>query len=133
LAKYVNDLGGGLIMIGGPESFAAGAWTNSPIDRILPVECQVPSQTVLPSGALVVVIDRSGSMGEGLSGSTDSKEVIANESACLAISTLYPQDYVGVVAFDDQAYTIWSLKRNDNPGGVIKAVRSIQPGGGTAI
>ena len=67
LARYVNDLGGGLVMIGGPDSFGAGGWTHTPIDRILPVECQIPSQTVLPSGALVIVLDRSGSMGPAAS------------------------------------------------------------------
>ena len=64
LARYVNDLGGGFVMLGGPDSFGAGGWTNSVIDeQILPVDCQIPSQTILPSGAVVIVIDRSGSMG----------------------------------------------------------------------
>ena len=65
LARYVNDMGGGLVMIGGPDGFGAGGWTHTPIDYILPVECQIPSQTVLPSGALVIVLDRSGSMSSG--------------------------------------------------------------------
>ena len=37
LAEYVHELGGGFVMIGGPDSFGAGAWTNSELDKyILP-------------------------------------------------------------------------------------------------
>ena len=36
LQRYVTDLGGGLIMIGGPESFGAGGWIGSPRGRDSP-------------------------------------------------------------------------------------------------
>ncbi len=135
LARYVNDLGGGLVMVGGPESFGAGGWTNSPVDRVLPVECQIPAQTVLPSGALVIVTDRSGSMA-GMQGGAVKLE-IANEAAVQAVMTMYPQDLVGVVAFDTQ--TTWVIGRpgqlelNQNPAAIARRIRSIQPGGGTDI
>ncbi len=131
LAQYVSEVGGGLVMVGGPDSFAAGGWTGSPIDRILPVECQIPSQTILPSGALVLVIDRSGSMASGVTGSQYSKLEIAAEAAVQAISTLYPQDLVGVVVFDDSAQWVVSLTPVTNPKSIAGQVRSVQPGGGT--
>ena len=133
LARYVNDLGGGLVMIGGPDGFGAGGWTHTPIDRILPVECQIPSQTVLPSGALVIVLDRSGSMGSGVSGSVYSKQEIANEAAVLALTTLYPQDLVGVIAFDNSPKWVVQLQVNSDPHTVAKRVRKIHAGGGTNI
>lgn len=37
LAGYV-ELGGGLIMVGGPSSFAGGSYAGTPLDSILPVE-----------------------------------------------------------------------------------------------
>ncbi len=37
LANYV-ELGGGLIMVGGPSSFAGGNYAGTPLDSILPVE-----------------------------------------------------------------------------------------------
>ncbi len=37
LAAYV-ELGGGLIMVGGPSSFAGGSYAGTPLDSILPVE-----------------------------------------------------------------------------------------------
>jgi secreted protein with Ig-like and vWFA domain/uncharacterized membrane protein len=134
MVKYVHDLGGGLVMLGGPDSFGAGGWTNSDLDRyILPVSCQIPSQTILPSGALILVIDRSGSMGSSVGGSMSSQQELANEAAVLALNSLYPQDLVGVVAFDGQAHSIVKVQMNANPAAVAKKVRSIQPGGGTNI
>lgn len=37
LARYV-EIGGGLIMVGGPSSFAGGSYAGTPLDSILPVE-----------------------------------------------------------------------------------------------
>ncbi len=133
IARYVNDLGGGLVMVGGPDSFGAGGWAHSPIDRILPVDCQIPSQTILPSGALVLVLDRSGSMSGGVTGSPYPKQEIANEAAVLALGTLFPQDMVGVVAFDNSPKWVVRLQSNTNPRAVAKKIRSIRPGGGTNI
>lgn len=133
LVRYVNDMGGGLVMIGGPDGFGAGGWTHTPIDHILPVECQIPSQTVLPSGALVIVLDRSGSMSSGVTGSVYSKQEIANEAAILALSTLYPQDLVGVIAFDNSPKWVVQLQVNSDPHAVAKKVRKIHAGGGTNI
>jgi secreted protein with Ig-like and vWFA domain len=134
MVKYVHDLGGGLVMLGGPDSFGAGGWTNSDLDKyILPVNCQIPSQTILPSGALVLVIDRSGSMSSPVGGTNRSQQEIANEAAVLALNTLYPQDLVGVIAFDDQVHTIVKTQMNSDPAAVAKAMRSLTPGGGTDI
>lgn len=134
LARYVNDLGGGLMMVGGPESFGAGGWANSPVDKILPVSATVPSQKVLPSGALVVVVDRSGSMGSNVGGTSKTQQEIAGEAALLAISTLYPQDLVGVVAFDNSAKLIVQTQlMQDKFPQIAKKVRSMAPGGGTNI
>lgn len=134
IAQYVNDLGGGFVMVGGPDSFGAGGWTNSEVDRILPVTCQIPSQTVLPSGALVVVIDRSGSMYGTVGGSNKTQMEIASEAAIEAINTLYPQDLVGVVAFDSQGYWIVDIQEVGNDMNQIASkIRSIEAGGGTNI
>ena len=134
LVKYVHDLGGGFVMVGGDDSFGAGGWTNSPVDqRLLPVECQIPTQTVLPTGALMLVIDRSGSMHSPVAGSNKSQIDLAAEAAVLALNTLYPQDYIGVVSFDSQGHLVAQLGPNTNPAAVAKKIRSIQAGGGTTI
>ena len=133
IVKYVTDLGGGLVMIGGPDSFGAGAWTNTAVDEILPVTCKLPKQKVMPSGALVIVIDRSGSMQMPVMNSRWNKQEIANESAVLAIETLLPQDLVGVVAFSSASHWVYPIQLYDEPDKVADLVLSIRPGGGTNI
>jgi uncharacterized membrane protein len=135
LARYVNDLGGGFAMLGGPESFGAGGWTNTVIDRdILPVDCEIPAQTVMPSGALAIVIDRSGSMGSPVAAAGGrTQQELANEAASLAIETLYEQDLVGVIAFDSSAQWIVPMQRARDRGPIIDRTMSIQSSGGTEI
>lgn len=134
LADYVHDLGGGFAMIGGPDSFGAGGWTNTHIDKyILPVDCQIPTQKMLPSGAIVFVIDRSGSMFSSVGGTSQTQQNVASEAAILALSALYPQDWVGVVSFDTKADWIVKLQENNDPKGTAQKIRSMKPGGGTDL
>ena len=134
LTRYVTELGGGFVMIGGPTAFGAGGWTNTVVDReLLPVTCAIPNQTVLPSGALVLVIDRSGSMSAPVGSSGYTQMQVASEAAALALGTLYPDDLVGVVAFDGEATWVHDLDLNRDPNLVAAQVRAIQPGGGTQI
>jgi uncharacterized membrane protein len=133
IAQYVTELGGGLVMIGGPDSFGAGGWANTAIDDVLPVMCELPKQTVLPSGALVMVIDRSGSMQEPVGGTTVTKQQVANEAAALAALTLFEQDMVGVLAFNNSGEWIVPLAPYTEPHVVDELIHSIQPDGGTNI
>lgn len=131
LAEYVNNLGGGMVMVGGPNSFAAGGWTNSAVDKILPIECNLPSQTILPSGALVIVIDRSGSMEASESGTTLTNLQLAKQSARESAQTLFPQDYIGVIAFDSSAHWIVKLQKRGDGKAIDQSIGSLQAGGGT--
>ncbi len=56
LRRYVHDLGGGLGMIGGPESFGAGGWIGSSLADALPIRLDPPSKRQMPRGALVLVM-----------------------------------------------------------------------------
>ncbi len=133
LARYVHDLGGGLVMTGGPDSFGAGGWANSPVEAVLPVTATIPSQTVMPSGALLIVMDRSGSMGTPVGATGRSQLDLAGEASILAINTLFPQDLAGVVVFDSSAHWIVRLEPNRDPQATASAIRAMQAGGGTNI
>lgn len=52
----VHELGVGLVMIGGPNSFGAGGYQDTPVERALPVSMEVSHKRVLPRGALVVIL-----------------------------------------------------------------------------
>lgn len=56
LKQYVHDSGGGLVMVGGPESFGAGGWIGSPLAEALPIRLDPPQKRQMPRGALVLVI-----------------------------------------------------------------------------
>ncbi len=62
LQAYVRDLGGGLVVIGGPSSFGVGGYYDTRWKKTLPVEMQLRDKERNPQLTLLFVIDRSGSM-----------------------------------------------------------------------
>ncbi len=126
LCRYVTELGGGFIMIGGAESFGAGGWIGSPVADILPVECEPPQKKQMPLGVLVLVIDRSGSMaGEKLEASK-----VAAVAAARGLSRL---DYIGVVFFDSQAEWLVPLQLAEDKDSISRSIRGLVSGGGTDV
>ena len=90
LASYVHDQGGGLIMIGGPESFGAGGWQGSKLEEVLPVNMDIPAQRQLPKGALVLIM-HSCEMPDG--------NYWGEQCALKAIETLSERDEIGVLSY----------------------------------
>lgn len=133
LASYVTTLGGGLLMVGGPESFGAGAWRSSPIEPILPVQLDLPERLVTPAAAVVIIIDNSGSMNRSVVGSTQSQQEIANEGAALAVQSMDKTDLVGIITFSDSYQTQVPLRPNSDPARSAQIIRSISADGGTNL
>jgi Ca-activated chloride channel family protein len=98
LERYVKDTGGGLVMIGGVNSFGAGGYLNTPVEKVLPVFMDVPTSLEFPGFALVLLIDKSSSMAGNLE--KKNKMEGAKIAAYWAVETLNPQDQVGILAFD---------------------------------
>lgn len=87
LKQYVHDSGGGLIMVGGPESFGAGGWIGSVLEDALPIKLDPPQKREMPKGALALVI-HSVEMPEG---------VFWGKKVCeAAVRPLSKLDYVGI-------------------------------------
>jgi hypothetical protein len=133
LARYVKDLGGGLIAIGGTNTFGAGGWGGTELEKVLPVNCQPPADDPMAPGALVIAIDRSASMGERPRGSTRTKQELANESAAMALRSLLPCDRAGVIAFNSTPQWIVPLTDGVQRQGTDAAIRGISSGGETEI
>jgi uncharacterized membrane protein/secreted protein with Ig-like and vWFA domain len=100
LEEYVRSFGGGLLVVGGRESYAVGNYQGTPLERALPVSMNPPSKEEDRNVALVLVIDKSGSMGDQQG--RDSKMALARESAMQAVDMLRDNDLLGVIAFDDE-------------------------------
>ncbi len=128
LENYVRDLGGGLGMIGGENSFGPGGWIGTPVERALPVRMEIKTREKFPSLAMVIVVDKSGSMG-GMPGSA-SKMDMANRAAVEAIDLLGPRDLVGVVAFDSAGKWVAPIGPASDPS-LRSKILGIAPGGGT--
>jgi uncharacterized membrane protein len=94
LCRYVTDLGGGLIMVGGPESFGAGGWIGSPVAEILPVDLDPPQKKQMPKGALVLIMHAC-EMPQG--------NYWGQMVAVAATRTLSRLDLIGVLAYGPQA------------------------------
>lgn len=91
LAQYVHELGGGLVVIGGPEAFGAGGWSGSKLEKILPVDMEVPSQRQIPKGALVLNM-HSCEMPDG--------NYWGEQCAIKATEALSARDEIGILSFD---------------------------------
>jgi Mg-chelatase subunit ChlD len=101
IRDYVRDQGGGLIMLGGEESFGLGGYYRTPVEEALPVTMEVKQKLEIPSLAVVLSIDRSGSMAM----TTDSKVTkldIAKEASHLVVDLLDERNEVGVMSWDTE-------------------------------
>lgn len=133
LAAHVSDLGAGLIMVGGPGSFGAGAWKGTPIEPILPVRLDLPEKLIVPETAIVLVIDSSGSMGSRVGGSTRTQQEIANQAAIAAVNAMDKRDLIGVVEFESSARWAVELAPNEDPDESARSISEITAGGGTNL
>ncbi len=131
LDAYVKTLGRGLTVIGGDQSYALGGYRGSKLEEILPVTIDVRNQMDLPSLALMLVIDKSGSMTGGQFGTTRLE--VAKEAAMRSVEVLTGRDQVGVIAFDDAAKWVVPLQSAADIGAIQNAIGTIRPGGGTAF
>jgi uncharacterized membrane protein len=90
VAQYVHDTGGGLVMIGGPETFGAGGWEGSRLEQELPVTMEVPAQRQIPKGALVLIMDPA---------EAPDGNYWGEQCAIKAMEALSSQDEVGVITY----------------------------------
>ncbi len=116
----VHDMGAGLIMLGGENSFGAGGWMNTPIEKALPVDMQIKALKVQGKGALVQIMHAT-EIPEG----NYWMKVIAQE----AIKTLSSYDYCGMVHWEGQEAWLFTIRQAGNgKASMFRAIDRMTPG-----
>jgi len=131
IEKYVKDMGGGLIMIGGDKSFGAGYYKKTPIEKALPVFMDVPSEIRLSDLCLIFVIDKSSSMASSYWGK--SKLEMAKMAAFSSIEMLNPMDSIGIVTFDTEVDWIVPITKASERQKIADQLSQVIEGGGTDL
>lgn len=128
--SYVRDYGGGLIAIGGENSFALGGYKDTVLEKILPVYMDLQGEDEVGPIAMNLVIDCSGSMadGKGL-----SNLELAKESAVSAVDTLRDIDQIGVLSFSDSYSWVQKSTAVKNKDKINAKIGGIEIDGGTNI
>ncbi|MCC7192215.1 MAG: VWA domain-containing protein [Phycisphaeraceae bacterium] len=129
LAAWVSDAGGGLLMTGGRQSFGPGGYFKSALDPILPVSMELRREHRKHSLAIVVALDRSGSMAVPVGGGR-TKMDLADLGTAQVIDMLSPMDQFGCIAVDSAPHTIVELSTMDNKEAARSRVLSIDSQGG---
>ncbi|HLC85844.1 MAG TPA: vWA domain-containing protein [Candidatus Nanoarchaeia archaeon] len=146
LGSYIAE-GNGMLVIGGDKSYETGGYKDSRFEQLLPVFVSKPGRK---KGEInvVFVIDVSGSTGHYFG--DDLKVDVEKTLALSMIKDLSLTNYLGVVAFNNKAYTIAEvgllsqqrdledkisrLKYGDNTyieEGILMAVEMLQGRGGS--
>ncbi|HNW36415.1 MAG TPA: VWA domain-containing protein, partial [Candidatus Ozemobacteraceae bacterium] len=113
--------GAGLLMIGGPQSFGPGNYTDTPIEEALPV--RMPRRTINQPLALVLVLDCSGSMAAyGWPYLVEATKSIIRQ--CRG-------QYIGIILFNHTPYWILPLKQLTDPEAVCQLLDNYYAFGGT--
>ncbi len=113
LVDNCEHMGCGIVMLGGDRSFGAGGWSNSLLEKAMPVDFQIKNDKVSAVGALALMMHAS----EMANGNYWQKR-IGEE----AIKVLGPMDYCGVIDWSDYGGTprwLWKM-----PSGVDRVYQN---------
>lgn len=125
LPFFVQEQGGGLLMVGGHNSFGSGGYFSSAIDPLLPVSMELKTDHRKLATAMAIVMDRSGSMNASAGGGLRKMD-LANAGAARAIELLGAFDAVSVHAVDTAPHEIVSLSEvAPNRDSLLDSVRRI--------
>lgn len=133
LETYVKDYGCGFVCCGGEDSFALGGYRDTVLETVLPVDMELRGVDEIPSMAMVMVIDHSGSMLSEANGAGATNLDIAIKAATVAVDNLRDSDYVGVLTFDDRYDWQVELTQAEDKSAIKDEIKQIREGGGTTI
>ena len=146
LYTYVNDIGGGLLTVGGNQvdengnqvldkgEVVANAYNREDMYGTLYQE-MLPVQAIdyTPPVAVMLVIDRSGSMDMPAGASAQTKLELAKEGAKACLNALTERDYCGIMTLEEKYTEEMRIQPMTQKAKLLAAIDGIQTGGGTVF
>ncbi|MDE0184288.1 MAG: VWA domain-containing protein [Candidatus Poribacteria bacterium] len=129
LAAWVRETGSGFMMTGGKHAYGPGGYFKSPLEPIMPLSMELRREHRKLSLAIVVAMDRSGSMSMPVGGGR-TKIDLANLATAEVFDMLSPTDEFGVIAVDSAPHIIANLAPVDKLGGTRSRILRIASQGG---
>ncbi len=116
--------GGGLVFLAGENSFGANGYTNTDIEKILPVSFETKEEIGL---ALLLLMDKSNSM-------KGEKIELARQAILAVVDQLQSDQVFGLVTFDHQPNLVVPLQEVGNSKALMREqIRAVEPGAHTNI
>lgn len=129
LSRWVRDAGGGLLATGGRNAFGNGGYFGSELAPVLPVSMELRREQRKLRLAMVLSLDRSGSMAVPVAGGR-TKMDLADLAGATVVDLLSPIDDLAVHAVDSSVHRVVPLGPLRDPDGVRQKVLRIDSEGG---
>ncbi len=129
IEAWVRHAGAGLLMTGGRNAFGVGGYFRSALESALPVSMELRREHRKFSMAIVVALDRSGSMAAPVDGGK-TKMDLANLGTMEVLNMLSGQDEMGVIAVDSQPHRVVGRAPVETLRGDERRILGIQSMGG---
>lgn len=125
--QSVRQQGTGLIVLGGSNSFSAGAYRHSLLETLLPVTAEASGQQ--DNAVLLFLVDKSGSMDSGAT----SRIAIARQAVIETLKSQSGEDRFGLISFDAQPHLTIPIRHYSDPAAVVTETFNSQATGGTRL
>ncbi|HVF10337.1 MAG TPA: glutamine amidotransferase [Abditibacteriaceae bacterium] len=122
LQSYVRDLGCGLVMVGGENSYGPGGYRETPIEETLPVTMDIKNMQYIPGGAVAMIMHSC----EFTGGNDWAKSVCSQVTRQLG-----DNDHAGLIVFGfgpSWVYPGGMLRVGPNRSLMLTKIRGINPG-----
>ncbi len=119
LESAVRDFGVGLVCVGGDQTYAAGGYRGTPLESTLPVNMELDSKKVLPSGAVVLVM-------HGMEFANGNQ--VARDCAQGVLAALGPGDEMGVTLWDGTERWLFPLQKVGNKKDLASQIAGMNQG-----
>lgn len=129
LEHAVRERGTGLLVLGGPRSFGAGAYRGSRLESLLPVTANRARPE--DSAAVLFALDKSGSMESPMRGL--DRLAYARRAVRDTLGALPDGDRAAVIAFDAEAQPFAAFAPAARVAAALDAQWTSTPGGGTRL